>query len=95
MGRECRQLSEWDPTWAAYAKMNTNPETSSVPPRKFIELVGIGLNAACTNLNRVGDAQKFEFLGRHHAATRASSLSKNIGRVRQACHRKQHDQRTN
>jgi len=90
VGRECRQLSEWDPTWAAYAKMNTNPETSSVPL-----LVGIGLNAACTNLNPVGDAQKFEFLGRHHAATRASSLSKNIGRVRQACHRKQHDQRTN
>jgi alkylhydroperoxidase/carboxymuconolactone decarboxylase family protein YurZ len=31
--------------------MSTNPWTSGVLPRKFIELVGVALNAACTNLN--------------------------------------------
>jgi alkylhydroperoxidase/carboxymuconolactone decarboxylase family protein YurZ len=34
--------------------MSTNPWTSGVLPRKFIELVGVGLNAACTNLNPDG-----------------------------------------
>ena len=34
--------------------MTTNPWTSGVLPRKFIELVGVGLNAACTNLNPDG-----------------------------------------
>ena len=49
------QLNEWDPTWAATCvKMTTNPWTSGVLPRKFIELVGVGLNAACTNLNPDG-----------------------------------------
>jgi alkylhydroperoxidase/carboxymuconolactone decarboxylase family protein YurZ len=49
------QLSEWDPAWAATCvKMTTNPWTSGVLPRKFIELVGVGLNAACTNLNPDG-----------------------------------------
>jgi alkylhydroperoxidase/carboxymuconolactone decarboxylase family protein YurZ len=49
------QLREWDPNWAeACVKMTTNPWTSGVLPRKFIELVGIGLNAACTNLNPDG-----------------------------------------
>jgi alkylhydroperoxidase/carboxymuconolactone decarboxylase family protein YurZ len=31
--------------------MSTNPWTSGVLPRKFVELVGVALNAACTNLN--------------------------------------------
>jgi alkylhydroperoxidase/carboxymuconolactone decarboxylase family protein YurZ len=31
--------------------MSTNPWTSGVLPRKCIELVGVALNAACTNLN--------------------------------------------
>ncbi len=45
-------LREWDPKWAELCfKMSTNPWTHSVLPRKFIELVSISLNAACTNLN--------------------------------------------
>jgi alkylhydroperoxidase/carboxymuconolactone decarboxylase family protein YurZ len=34
--------------------MTTNPWTAGVLPRKFIELVGVALNAACTNLNPDG-----------------------------------------
>jgi len=49
------QLQEWDPQWATVcAKMATNPWSSGVLPRKFVELVGVGLNAACTNLNPDG-----------------------------------------
>ena len=49
------KLREWDPTWADMCfKMTTNPWTGGVLPRKFIELVGVGLNAACTNLNPDG-----------------------------------------
>jgi alkylhydroperoxidase/carboxymuconolactone decarboxylase family protein YurZ len=49
------KLSEWDPAWAATCvKMTTNPWTAGVLPRKFIELVSVGLNAACTNLNPDG-----------------------------------------
>ena len=48
-------LREWDPAWAEKCvKMTTNPWTNGVLPRKFIELVGIGLNAACTNLDPDG-----------------------------------------
>ena len=36
-------LREWDPAWAeTCVKMTTNPWTSGVLPRKFIELVSIG-----------------------------------------------------
>lgn len=49
------QLREWDARWAdACVKMTTNPWTNGVLPRKFIELVSLGLNAACTNLNHDG-----------------------------------------
>ncbi len=49
------QLSEWDPAWAATcAKMSTNPWNRGVLPRKFIELVGVAMNAACTNLHLEG-----------------------------------------
>ena len=49
------QLSEWDPAWAAICvKMTTNPWINDVLSRKFVELVGVGLNAACTNLNPDG-----------------------------------------
>ncbi len=49
------QLREWDPGWAeTCAKMTTNPWRSGILPRKFIELVGVALNAACTNLNAEG-----------------------------------------
>jgi alkylhydroperoxidase/carboxymuconolactone decarboxylase family protein YurZ len=48
-------LNARDPAWAAAcAKMTRNPWTTGVLPRKFIELVGVGLNAACTNLNPEG-----------------------------------------
>jgi alkylhydroperoxidase/carboxymuconolactone decarboxylase family protein YurZ len=48
-------LAEWDPIWIeACIKMTTNPWVQEVLPRKFIELVGVALNAACTNLNPDG-----------------------------------------
>ena len=48
-------LREWDPKWAELCfKMSTNPWTHSILPRKFIELVSISLNAACTNLSASG-----------------------------------------
>ncbi len=48
-------LREWDLKWAELCfKMSTNPWTHSVLPRKFIELVSVSLNAACTNLNSDG-----------------------------------------
>jgi alkylhydroperoxidase/carboxymuconolactone decarboxylase family protein YurZ len=49
------QLREWDPTWAdTCVKMSNNPWTNGVLPRKFMELVSIALNVACTNLNPDG-----------------------------------------
>jgi len=48
-------LREWDPSWTdACVKMTTNPWTSGVLPRKFVELLGVALNVACTNLNADG-----------------------------------------
>ena len=45
------QLREWDPAWAdAVERMSTNPWTRGVLPLKFVELVSVGLSAACTNL---------------------------------------------
>jgi hypothetical protein len=41
------ELRGLDPQFAAVCtKMSTNPWTSGVLPRKFVELVGVGLNAA-------------------------------------------------
>ncbi len=49
------KLREWDPEWAELCfRMSTNPWTHHVLPRKFIELVSVSLNAACTNLNPTG-----------------------------------------
>ena len=49
------QLRAWDRHWAETCeKMTTNPWVGGVLPRKFIELVSVGLNAACTNLNPDG-----------------------------------------
>ena len=49
------QLRELDPTWAATCtRMATNPWRSGVLSRKLVELIGVGLNAACTNLNPEG-----------------------------------------
>lgn len=49
------KLREWDPAWAdASVKMTMNPWTSGVLPRKLVGLIGVALNAACTNLNADG-----------------------------------------
>ncbi|MEY9177095.1 alkylhydroperoxidase/carboxymuconolactone decarboxylase family protein YurZ [Bradyrhizobium elkanii] len=49
------ELLEWDPIWTrSCVKMTTNPWAREVLPRKLIELVGVALNAACTNLNPEG-----------------------------------------
>jgi alkylhydroperoxidase/carboxymuconolactone decarboxylase family protein YurZ len=49
------QLRQWDPDCAAAcAKMTTNPWSAGILPRKFVELVSVALNAACTNLNPDG-----------------------------------------
>ena len=34
--------------------MTTNPWSSTVLPRKTVELIGVALNAACTSLNPEG-----------------------------------------
>jgi len=52
------QLRAWDRDWAETCeKMTTNPWIGGVLPHKFIELVSVGLNAACTNLNPDGTRQ--------------------------------------
>jgi alkylhydroperoxidase/carboxymuconolactone decarboxylase family protein YurZ len=49
------KLQEWDPVWAeSYLKMITNPWKNGVLDVKTIELICIGLNAACTNLQPDG-----------------------------------------
>lgn len=49
------QLREWDPKFAdTCTRMSTNPWTSGILSRKLVELIGIALNAACTNLNPDG-----------------------------------------
>lgn len=49
------QLREWDPAFAdACTRMVTNPWRSGVLSRKLAELIGVGLNVACTNLNPQG-----------------------------------------
>ena len=49
------QLHEWDPAWAeTCSRMATNPWRSGVLPRKLVELIGVAVNAACTNLNPEG-----------------------------------------
>lgn len=49
------RLRDWDPSWATIcATMTDNPWIGGVLPQRFIELVGVALNAACTNLNPDG-----------------------------------------
>lgn len=49
------QLREWDPVWAETCTgMATNPWRSGVLPRKLVELIGVAVNAAYTNLNPEG-----------------------------------------
>lgn len=48
-------LREWDPAWAEKClKMSANPWTGGILPRKTVELVGLAVCAACTNLNADG-----------------------------------------
>lgn len=48
-------LRTWDRSWSATCStMTDNPWATGVLPRKFIELVGVALNAACTNLDPDG-----------------------------------------
>src|ERR1700761_524829 len=48
-------LREWDPAWAATcAKMAGSPYSGKILPRRLAELIGVALNAACTNLNADG-----------------------------------------
>jgi len=45
-------LQSWDPAWAASAAaLGDNPWRSGVFPARFVELVAIAVNAACTSLN--------------------------------------------
>src|SRR3974390_1346634 len=49
------KLGDWDPKWAeACVKMSTNPWTASPLPRKLVELISLGINPPCTNLNTDG-----------------------------------------
>jgi alkylhydroperoxidase/carboxymuconolactone decarboxylase family protein YurZ len=49
------RLGEWDPAWAAsVSKMASDPWRGGVLPRKFVELVCLAINVACTNLNAAG-----------------------------------------
>src|SRR5215471_10804079 len=49
------QLRKWDPAWTeTCTRMVTNPWRASVLSRKLVELISVGLNAACTNLNPDG-----------------------------------------
>jgi alkylhydroperoxidase/carboxymuconolactone decarboxylase family protein YurZ len=48
-------LREWDPAWAgACDRMAASPWRTGVLPRKLVELIGVGINAACTNLDPDG-----------------------------------------
>ena len=49
------QLRAWDPAWAdTCERMALNPWKHEVLPCKTIELIGLAINAACTNLNPEG-----------------------------------------
>ena len=49
------QLRTWDPAWADTSeRMALNPWKHEVLPRKTVELIGLAVNAACTNLNPEG-----------------------------------------
>jgi alkylhydroperoxidase/carboxymuconolactone decarboxylase family protein YurZ len=54
-GDAFERLREWDPRWAeAYARTTNDVWQREVLPRKLIELIGVLLSAACTNLDRDG-----------------------------------------
>ena len=48
-------FAQWDPEWTERcARMANNPWTTGVLPIKWIELICIALNAACTHMNEAG-----------------------------------------
>jgi alkylhydroperoxidase/carboxymuconolactone decarboxylase family protein YurZ len=68
------QLRQWDPKWAEMCvKMTTDPWTSGVLPRKLVELIGVALNSACTNLNPDGTRRHIR-AALNAGATRAEIL---------------------
>ena len=49
------QLQTLDPVWAEqYLKASSNPWNNGILPIKTIELICVGLNAACTNMQQSG-----------------------------------------
>jgi hypothetical protein len=68
------QLQKWDPEWAKTClTMTTNPWTGEVLSRKFVELIGVAINASCTNLNPEG-ARRHIRAALHEGATRDEIL---------------------
>ena len=54
-GRGMVRFAEWDPEWTERcARMTNNPWTTGVLPLKWIELICVALNAACTYRNEPG-----------------------------------------
>lgn len=54
-GEALARLREWDRAWAdSCARMSTDPWRDGVLAPKLVELISLGLNAACTNLNADG-----------------------------------------
>lgn len=48
-------LREWDPAWAEQSlRIAANPWAAGILPRKTVELVGLAVSAACTNLDADG-----------------------------------------
>jgi alkylhydroperoxidase/carboxymuconolactone decarboxylase family protein YurZ len=68
------QLQKWDPEWAKTClTMSTNPWTGGVLSRKFVELIGVTINASCTNLNPEGTRRHIR-AAPHEGATRDEIL---------------------
>ncbi|MFO1146729.1 MAG: carboxymuconolactone decarboxylase family protein [Alsobacter sp.] len=54
-GSSLDSLDAWDPKWAAACRAMANtPWDDGVLPRKLVELIGVAINVACTNLNPDG-----------------------------------------
>lgn len=69
------RIGEWDPAWTATcAAMTTNPWRTGALPRKLVELVGLALNVACTNLDPEGTRRHMR-AALQAGATRAEILT--------------------
>ena len=67
------KFSGWDPAWAGkYQRMYMNPWRNRVLPVKLIELISLGLNIACTNLQAAGTREHIR------AALRAGATREEI-----------------